>query len=154
AAAAPAPAAVLLFCGYALDEEGPPAHFPPDQEPRARAAIRQKVRELVGPDPGRALGLAGGACGGDLLFHDVCEELHVPTELFLPLPRAPYAARRVRAWGERFDRVHARCPVRVLAEKEELPRWLRARFPDERQAQEYFWQRGNARMLGEALARG
>jgi hypothetical protein len=154
AAAAQAPAAVLLFCGYALDEEGAPAYFPPDKEPLARAAIRQKVEELAGPDAGRTLGMAGGACGGDLLFHEVCADLQIPTELFLPLPREPYAARRVRAWGERFDRVHARGPVRVLAEREGLPRWLRARFPDEAQAQEYLWQRGNAWMLSEALVRG
>src|SRR5262249_38748318 len=113
--APPAPAAILLFCGYALDGEGTPAHFPPDKEPAARAAIREKVRELAGPEAGRTLGMAGGACGGDLLFHEVCEDLNIPTELFLPLPREKYAAQRVRAWGERFDRVHARGPVRVFS---------------------------------------
>jgi predicted DNA-binding transcriptional regulator AlpA len=54
-----------------------------------------------GPSPNRtstADGLppvAGGASGGDILFHEVCGELGVPTRLYLALPPESYVTESV-----------------------------------------------------------
>lgn len=54
------------------------------------AALRNEMSE----DGGVSLGLAGGACGSDILFHEVCQSLGVPTLLFLALPEAEYQVDR------------------------------------------------------------
>ena len=113
---------------------------------------------------GVAYGIAGGANGGDLLFHEVCEELGVPTQLYLGLDPGLYVNASVRKaggdWVERFWRLHARLEplgaVRVLCELTEepadkaeyLPAWLRSK-PDYN-----IWQRTNLWMLHNALAEG
>lgn len=171
--AAPAPAAVapdrvLLFTGHRIDEPGRPApRFPAGQEPVARQALRDQLaalRAAWGPDA-RVLGLAGGANGGDLLFHEVCAEQGIPTELYLLMPDAPFIAASVRAdpavdsvpgWIERFHQAQARCAAagalhRLSSRNEqpaELPAWLG------RPAGYNVWERNNRWMLQSALALG
>ena len=38
-----------------------------------------KERDLGGEE---LTGIAGGACGGDILFHEVCDELGIPRDCF------------------------------------------------------------------------
>jgi hypothetical protein len=148
-----APARVLLFTGHMIDAPGRERpRFPPDKEGVARQAIREMLlreRESAGAV---AHGIAGGASGGDILFHEVCAELEIPTRLFLALPREQYVRASVRPggpqWVERFERLRRDLPARVLGDSEELPRWLRGK-PDYN-----VWQRNNLWMLYNALAAG
>jgi hypothetical protein len=126
-------------------------------EGEARRAIREAVlreRESAGAV---AHGIAGGASGGDILFHEVCQELGIPTRLYLAVPPRPYIAAAVQAGGEewvgRFWQLYQRHQyentVRVLSETgdepEALPAWLRSK-PDYT-----VWQRVNLWMLFNAL---
>jgi hypothetical protein len=56
-----------------------------------------------------AFGIAGGASGGDILFHEICAELGIPTRLLLALPRDPFIEESVAPakgdWTKRFDRL-------------------------------------------------
>jgi hypothetical protein len=97
-------------------------------------------------------GIAGAASGGDVLFHEVCRDLGIPTEVYLALPRDRYVEKSVAdsgpEWVRRFDRLHEELPVRVLGEETELPRWLRGAA----KAADYsVWQRSNLWMLETAL---
>jgi hypothetical protein len=143
----------ILFTGHRIDEPGrKEPRFPPEKEAAARGAIREVVqREAAGPDG--AVGIAGAASGGDILFHEVCEELGVPTRLFLALPPEPYIAASVAAagngWVRRFWAIKDRHPVAsILAQSDELPAWLGHREPYS------VWQRNNLWTLNEALAAG
>jgi hypothetical protein len=73
-----------------------------------------------------SLGLTGGACGSDILFHEVCEVLGIPPLLFLALPEAEFQVESVNrggpAWVERYRQLCQRVPPRVLAETKEPPR--------------------------------
>jgi hypothetical protein len=146
---------VLLFTGHMIDAPGRERpRFPPDREAAARQAIRETVlreRESAGAH-GIAHGIAGGASGGDILFHEVCAELEIPTRLFLAFPHAQYVRASVQPagprWVERFERLRHELPTRVLADSEELPRWLREK-PDYN-----VWQRNKLWMLHNALAAG
>lgn len=151
------PARVLLFTGHMVDHaEWPPeeARFPRTSkaEARARALIERAVRgELEGAD-GPVVGLAGGACGGDILFHEVCHDLRVPSMLYLALPPDQFKATSVQHGGpEWVDRFHALCerhPPRVLQESKQLPRWLS-------ELEHYdIWQRNNLWTMFNALALG
>lgn len=163
AAAAPAPAApakVLLFTGHMVDAEArapSAARFPRTEAAceRARAMIRAAVRSEItacAAGPGSVLGIAGGACGGDVLFHETCLELGVPSELYLALPPDLFEASSVHrggaAWIQRYRALARRLPAHVLQAAEPLPDWLVDRHGYD------VWQRANLWMLHAALATG
>ncbi len=148
---------VLLFTGHEIDppDRRPPPRFPADKEALARQAIHEalvKEREDWG---GELVGIAAGACGGDILFHEVCAELGIPTRLYLGLPREDYLAAAVRfagtEWVDRFDRLYQSLESRILSEAEELPDWL----VDKKGKEGYsLWQRAGLWMLHNGLALG
>jgi hypothetical protein len=72
-------------------------------------------------------GVAGAASGFDLLFHEICAELGVPTKVVLPIPKADYQLQSVSdggpEWVERFQRLVAANPPIVLSDSADLPVW-------------------------------
>jgi hypothetical protein len=62
------------------------ARFPKAGEAKARAIIHAGLSQLLNTFPGPALGIASAASGGDILFHEVCRELQVPTRVLPALP--------------------------------------------------------------------
>ncbi len=91
----------VLFTGHmidAADREEP--RFPPRAEGAARMAIRESVLQLRDSGGTPMVGIAGGASGGDLLFHEVCAELGVATRLRLALPVEEFIATSVAPAGE------------------------------------------------------
>ncbi|MDQ3583653.1 MAG: hypothetical protein M3495_19535 [Pseudomonadota bacterium] len=144
---------VLLFTGHRVDDPGRKTpRFPADKESVARQAIKDAVEKEIAEAGEIAFGIAGGASGGDILFHEVCAELGIPTKLYLALPPDQFVKASVQSagpqWIERFRRLRERLPERVLAESEELPRWLQEK------PNYSIWQRDNLWMLYNALAAG
>ena len=144
---------VILFTGQMIDAPGRTRpRFPPEKEEVARQAIQRAVKNEQLRPGGVTLGIAGGSSGGDILFHEVCAELGIPTRLLLALPENTYIQESVAPagnnWVTRFHRLTEKLPVRVLASSKELPRWLAEK-------KDYsFWQRNNLWMLHSALAVG
>lgn len=157
------PKRVLIFTGHAIDRpHRRTPRFPADKE----SVVRQKIKEAVEAEmklgEGISFGIAGGASGGDILFHEVCEELQIPTQLYLAIPSSLYVNQSVRPagenWVQRFDALYVgrskEKRVRVLSQKEHeptdqkefLPRWLRYK-PNYN-----IWQRNNRWILYNALA--
>jgi len=151
------PGRVVLFTGHMVDKAGRPPEkqrFPrtPQAEAKARAMIKEAVaRELAGHEES-FLGIAGAACGGDILFHEVCAELGARTQIYLLLPEERFLVASVQHggpdWVDRYRALLARSAPRVLQEFDELPRWLTDR-PDYD-----IWQRNNLWMMFNALATG
>lgn len=147
---------VLLFTGHMVDtpDRTKPPRFPPAMEAVARQKIKETVQQEMALPGGVGCGIAGGASGGDILFHEVCAELGIPTWLYLALPRAAFVAASVAPagpqskWIERFDALYERPQkrVRVLADSETLPPWLHEKPNYD------IWQRNNLWMLYNALA--
>lgn len=144
---------VLLFTGHMIDTpEREKPRFPPGKEEVARKAMLEAIETERDRPGGVAFGIAGGASGGDILFHEICAELGIPTRLLLALPRNRYIQESVAPaggdWTERFDQLADRLQVRVLASSQELPSWLAEK-------KDYnIWQRNNLWMLHDALAAG
>lgn len=143
----------LLFTGHMIDKKDrPEPRFPASMEEKARAAIKSMVQQQKDKYGDRLKGISGGACGGDILFHEVCGELGVQTELFLVLPREQFIVESVEfagaKWVDRFDELYQKLPRRILAKTKELPKWLQAKPGYS------IWERNNLWMLNSALVCG
>lgn len=144
------PPRVLLFTGHRVDAPGRSTpRFPPAKESEARAMILDAVKKEKENPNGRLFGISGGASGGDILFHEVCEELGIPSQMYLVLPKSDYVKASVAdggpGWIERFNRLFDKFQPKILSDSDQLPRWLRAK-------KDYsIWQRSNLWMLHNAL---
>ncbi len=147
------PGRILVFTGHRIDEDGRAVpRFPKAAESAARDAIRVAIKSELAANGGVALGLAGGANGGDILFHEVCFELGVPTRLYLAVPPEQFIPVSVAPagpdWIDRFNRLLDREPPRVLQESETMPSWL------SHKSKYNVWQRNNLWVLFNALTCG
>ena len=100
---------------------------------------------------GSATGIAGAASGFDLLFHEVCAELGVPTTVVLPIPKTDYQVQSVAdggpEWVERFRKLVAAKPPIILSTSADIPIWA-ARIENYS-----VFQRGNIWVMKDALFR-
>ncbi len=141
---------VILFTGHRIDAEGrEKPRFPREREDQARDMIAQAVSQEKDKSKGKLLGISGGASGGDILFHEVCQQLDIPTRMYLVLPKIDYIEASVAdggpSWVERFKRLFEVKQPEILSDSGKLPRWLRSK-------KEYsIWQRSNLWMLHNAL---
>jgi hypothetical protein len=128
------------------------ARFPrtPEAEAKARDMIEQALRAEMAEQGGVSLGIAGGACGADILFHEVCLSLGIPTQVYLALPQNQFQVESVQhagpGWVERYRLLCERVAPRVLQEDKSLPRWLADKPGYD------VWQRNNLWMMFNALA--
>ncbi len=141
-----APIHVLLFTGHMIDKpEREQPRFPAELEDLARQKIWKQVSGEIKAAPGPVIGLAGCACGGDILFHEVCAELGVKSRILLAMPREQYIVASVQhggpGWVERFNRLCAQLDTRVLSADGKMPAWLR------KKCDYTIWQRNNLWLL-------
>ena len=146
---------VIMFTGHRLDApDRPEPRFPAEKEDVARRWIYDAIvaeRERAG-DGAELVGISGGASGGDILFHEVCAELEIPSEMYLAVPQADYIKASVADggsdWVRRFNDLHETTETSILNDETDLPPWLRSK-------RDYnIWQRSNLWMLHTAFARG
>ena len=146
-------ARAIVFSGHRIDAPGREhPRFPAAAEAKATAMIRAEIenaKRLAGDSP--ITGIAGGASGGDIIFHEQCAELGIPTELLLALPQDDFCAASVSDagpdWVERFRLLAKRVTTKVLADSDRLPDWLAKR-------DDYsIWQRNNRWILHSATSR-
>jgi hypothetical protein len=144
------PLHVVLFAGHRVDAPGrAEARFPAQQEGRARQLIQDALSKLDRDH--HIVGLASAAPGADILFHEVCDELKIPSTLCLPIPAADYARlafEDLDDWRSRFlNLLREKKEVLELSDREGLPRWLYGANTDP-------WVRGNRWVLQMALTSG
>ena len=143
----------LLFTGHMIDQPGrDEPRFPESLSGAVKAAIREAAGKEKGKIEGSMMALAGGACGGDILFHEACGELGIHSELYLALPREQFIAESVQfagpAWVERFDNLYKNLKVHILSKTMVLPKWL------QKKTSYSIWERNNLWMLHRALTNG
>ncbi|MGD8256383.1 MAG: hypothetical protein PVH56_02335 [Desulfobacterales bacterium] len=142
---------VILFTGHRIDApDRQTPRFPPNKEDQARAMILAAVSAEKDKAAGKLFGFSGGASGGDILFHEVCEELNIPSQMYLVLPKNEYIKASVLDggpdWVERFKSLFEQKQPQILSDSGKLPRWLRSKKGYS------IWQRSNLWMLHNALA--
>ncbi|HYD60510.1 MAG TPA: tetratricopeptide repeat-containing protein [Noviherbaspirillum sp.] len=146
-------ARVVLFSGHRIDPPQGSAQprFPGAMEAVAQEAIRQALLDelALAGDAGVTAGIAGAASGGDILFHETCAVLGIPSSLHLALPPERFCAASVadggRDWVKRFHDLVRTRPIHVLADSEALPSWLADKPAYD------FWTRNNRWLFHNAL---
>src|SRR5437867_714370 len=118
-----APTHVLLFTGHRIDApDRKTPRFPAAKEKHARAMIFEAVRNEKAKAKGPVFGIAGGACGGDILFHEICEALEIPSQMYLVLPKNDYIKVSVADggpdWVERFNRLYDKMKPKILSDSD------------------------------------
>ncbi len=124
----------------------PKPRFPPAKEGGARDAIRDLLLQIKERHTGTPLmGIAGGACGGDMLFHELCQELDIPSELYLTLIPEEFQETSVSfagtQWVSRFETLLQTRPYKILP-----PGYLIQ--------QPNIWEATNEWMMEDALRNG
>jgi hypothetical protein len=100
----------IVFTGHMVDlPERETPRFPPAMEPLAAEAIRARLADLRAGDT-RLIGIASGARGGDILFHEACAALGIAARLVLPFHPDAFFDASVRGvpgsdWEARFEAI-------------------------------------------------
>jgi hypothetical protein len=120
-----------VFSGHWFDEPGRrQTRFPATLEPAALRAISSHLTRLA--ETGNVVGLASAGPGADILFHETCRSLGIPSTVCLPMPKDHYveAVAPSLDWRARMlavirekDRI-APPAVLELSDSPGLPRWL------------------------------
>ena len=85
-AAAAKPLHIVVFSGHRFDEPGRrETRFPATLEQSALRAIQSRLSRLAETD--NVVGLASAEPGADILFHEACRALGIPSTLCLPMPK-------------------------------------------------------------------
>ena len=146
---------VVVATGHRADAPSrpPPGRFPNTAAciDKAKGWLRETLRAEKAETAGTLYGIAGAASGVDLLFHEVCKELEVPTKVCLPIPIEDYRRRSVADggsdWVEKFNHFIAENPPIILSDSDELPAWTEG-------IKDYgVFQRGNIWVMHDALLR-
>ena len=137
----------LLFTGHMIDaKDRAVPRFPSIKENTARKEIRKYLLKEKEIAMGEINGIASGACGGDILFHELCEEIDIPTEMYLALRVTEFKKASVlfagNDWDIRFDKLNEKIPVHILPDSK-----------DNNNSQNV-WERTNLWMLNIALENG
>jgi hypothetical protein len=136
----------ILFTGHMIDKEGRTfPRFPANKEEIVRKEIKEKLLKEKQTLKEKLKGVAGGACGGDILFHELCLELNIASEIFLALPVKDFKKSSVsfagKDWEYRYERLIKKLPVHVLPQSNE-------------NNTNNVWERANVWMLESALKNG
>lgn len=108
----------ILFTGHMIDKKDrKEPRFPANKEMIVRAEILKRLIQEKATN-NQLTGIAGGACGGDILFHELCEEIGIHTEMYLALPVEEFKKSSVsfagKDWDARFDRLTKKITVHIL----------------------------------------
>ncbi len=99
------PRRVFLFSGHMIDKPGrQPPRFPQEKEPVAAQKIAEALHELeAGPED---LALTQGACGGDLLFTEACQQRGIKIKWLQPFEEPTFIQKSVtcnsETWRQRY----------------------------------------------------
>lgn len=90
--------------------------LPHEKENAVRFALRRGLQKLTLLHHRNLRGIAGAASGGDILFHELCLELNIPSVIYLGLPVEKFVQRSVagsgKSWVKRFEKILHAIPVK------------------------------------------
>lgn len=109
----------ILFSGHMVDaKDRKVSRFPAHKEAIVRAAIRNYLQKEASIFMSSLMGIAGGAAGADIIFHELCDELGITSKMYLASEKEEFKQNSVsfagRNWERRFDQLYRTHPVKVI----------------------------------------
>ncbi len=98
----------LIFTGHMIDTpDRAKPRFPAHMETAVVEAIYSYVRQIRDEFEGDLVGISSGACGGDIIFIETCQNLGIENYLFLPFSHEEFLKSSVNVtlagdWEQRF----------------------------------------------------
>jgi hypothetical protein len=125
-----------------IDKEGRKVpRFPVFKESVVRSEMLKMLLEEKAKHTGVINGIASGACGGDIIFHELCEEIGIQTHMYIPLPPEEFKSKSVSfagaEWDIRFERLTSKIPVHISDENFESNIWAGTNLLMLKKAMEY-----------------
>lgn len=117
------PRQVFLFSGHMIDKPGrQPPRFPVSKESVAAQRIGEALQKLeAGPED---LALTQGACGGDLLFTEACQQRGVMVQWLQPFDEPTFIQKSVvchsETWRDRYLKAKAKLTTTIRSAPESL----------------------------------
>jgi tetratricopeptide (TPR) repeat protein len=117
------PQQVFLFSGHLIDAPTRPTpRFPASKESVAAQKIAEVLQQLgAGPED---LALTQGACGGDLLFTEVCQQRGVKVQWLQPFDEPTFIQKSVvchdQSWRARYLAAKSKLTSEIRSAPEEL----------------------------------
>ena len=145
------PRQVFLFSGHMIDVPGrTPPRFPASKESIAAQKIAETLDKLgAGPDD---LALTQGACGGDLLFTEACQQRGVKVHWLQPFREPEFIQKSVvqsdELWRQRYLDAKTKLAAPIRSAPDELGE------PPAYAERGYAYERCNLWLLYTALACG
>lgn len=135
----------ILFTGHMIDKDGRAnVRFAANKEKDVTQAIEKQILKEMAFAKHYVKGIASGACGGDIIFHELCLALEIPTKIYLAMPEEDFKKASVsfagHDWDSRFDELVKKLPVSIL--------------PLEENIKQNVWEQTNVWMLEKALENG
>ena len=117
------PRRVLLFSGHMIDASNRPSpRFPAEKESVVAQRIAETLEQL-GASP-EDLGLTQGACGGDLLFTEACQQRKVIMQWMQPFHEPDFIQKSVicrgETWRDRYLAAKAKLTTAIRSAPEQL----------------------------------
>lgn len=98
------------------DRESP--RFPAFKEKEVIESMRIQLGEIIGSHQSAYAGIAGGAAGGDIIFHEILCKMGVSSEIYLACSNEEYKEKSVLYagdnWIKRFNQLTKTLPVHIL----------------------------------------
>ena len=117
------PRRVFLFAGHMIDAPGrQPPRFPAEKESIAAQKIAEALDKL-GACP-EDLALTQGACGGDLLFTEACQQRRVRIAWLQPFDEPEFIQRSVVCSGEAWRDRYLAAKATLITEIRSVPEQL------------------------------
>ncbi|MFC1536774.1 TRAFs-binding domain-containing protein [Pseudomonadota bacterium] len=145
------PRQVFLFSGHMVDEPGrPEPRFPIEKVDAVKINITDALAKFdAGPED---IALTQGACGGDLLFTEACQQLGVGVHWQQPFPEPEFIQRSVASGGDVWRKRYLDAKANLASPTRSAPEALGN--PPSGSDQYYPYERCNLWLLYTALAYG
>ena len=145
------PRYVFLFSGHMIDApDRPVPRFPTAKESIAAQKIAEALDHMgAGPDD---LALTQGACGGDLLFTEACQQQGVRVQWLQPFREPEFIQKSVVCYGESWRNRYLDAKIKLAAPIRSVPDDLGE--PPRGVKEDYPYERCNRWLLYTALAYG
>jgi RNA polymerase sigma factor (sigma-70 family) len=119
---------LVIVAGHRIDEpERSTKRFPAASEERARDLLHAELNGLRA-DSHDLIVVASASAGTDIVTHELCDELGIPSSICLPMPAERFSSaaltgHAIQSWRSRFLSLIKSHETLVLCEREGLPRW-------------------------------